>query len=370
MILEICNSSSLANTLDLVKKILLIIEIIIPVIIFLYITIEFIKVTKSSEEKKLINKINKKFILLFIVYLIPIIIFITMYFLGDSSNISSCWNNKKDNTIEEIKKNINDLPPPKIDQEEEEEETENQDSSYVNGDGSTELAYSIAELAVKVAPVANPNSGFKEDAWLSYGEDRDKTDSKMQNYIKIMDATVTTYLNDTSNPNNHIGYNNPAYCSSAGAAGAIIRATVDPDFDTFNNCYQIDYINKHQTKWIKVGVIKAGDIFDEYCKPGDLLIAGEMDESGNCTNFHTMIYVGNELAKKKFANTKGNMFQATYNSSSEGKNSTCPAIDYFVKDIRDYQVYRPTEENNSYYKKIDIEKVLSDKMQTGSFWKK
>lgn len=366
MILDICNSSSLANTLDLIEKILLLFEIIIPVILLVYITKEFIKVSKSQEEKKLIKKINAKFILIFILYLLPAIFMLSMYILNDNTNLSSCWNNN----IEEPKKAEKEEPKEETEEPTEEEEVINKDASYVTGDGSTDLAYSIAELAVRVAPVANPTSGFKADAWLGHGKDREKIDKRMQDYIKIMDATVTDRLDDTSNPNYHVGYNNPAYCSCAQAAGAIIRATVDPDFDTYNNCAQIDYITKHPTKWIKVGVIKAGDNFDKYCKPGDLLIAGERDDFGNCTNAHTMIYVGNELAKKRFSNTKGNIFQATYNAPAGGENSTCPAIDYYIKDLMDYSVYRPVEGGDSYYKKIDVEKVLSGKMKTGSFWGK
>lgn len=365
MILEVCNSSSLAETLDLVEKILLLFEIIIPVILFLYITKELIKVSKNPEERKLIKKINAKFIFLLILYLIPAIFMGSMYILKDSNNLSSCWNNNLEVPQEEVKEE-------KVEEEEEPEEEVEEESngSNVTGDGSSELAYKIAELAVKVAPVANPEQPFIEDAWLGHGVDRDKANKKMQDYIKIMDATITDNLNDTSNPNYHIGYNNPAYCSCAQAAGAIVRATIDPDFDTYNSCSQIEYIEKHPTKWIKVGVIKAGDSFDKYCKPGDLLIAGERDETGSCLNSHTMIYIGNKLAKTRFSNTKGNMFQAIYNAPEGGKNSTCPAIDLYVKDLMDYSVYRPLDGGESYYKKIDVDKVLSSKMKTGSFWGK
>ena len=363
MILETCNSSSLANTLDLVEKILIIFEIIIPVIIFVYITKELIKVSKNSEERKLIKKINAKFIFLLILYLIPAIFIGTMFILKDSNSFSSCWNN-----IMEIKKEEPAKEEQQEEPEKEEEEEPDKNSSYSTGDGSAELAYSIAELAVRVAPVANPTEGIKAHAWLGHGKDREKVDKRMHDFIKIMDATVTNKLNDTSNPNYHIGYNNPAYCSCAQSAGAIIRATVDPDFDTYNSCAQIEYIEKHPTKWIKVGVVKSGDVFDKYCKPGDILIAGERDSGGTCINHHTMIYVGNDLAKNRFSNTKGNMFQAIYNQSEDGENSTCPAIDYYVKDLRDYSIYRPIEGGESFYQKIDIDKVLSSKMSTGSFW--
>lgn len=365
MILEACNSSSLATTLDLVEKILVLFEIIIPVILVIYITKGLINVSKNPKDKKLINRINRVFILLIILYLIPTIFMASMYILKDKNNLSSCWNNIEEEVIEE---------EPVVEEtkeEEEEEETteeDNKDKSYVTLEGSNTLARNIAELAVKVAPVANPTTGIKADAWLGHGVDREKTDKRMQNYIKIVDATITNYLKDTANPNYHIGYNNPAYCSSAGSIGSIIRATVDPDFDTFNNCTQLDYINKNPKKWIKVGEIKAGDEFDKFCKPGDLLISIEKDESDNCINGHTIIYVGNELAKTRFPDTKGNIFQSTYNSTTGGVDSTCPAIDYIVKDLKDYLVFRPREESTSYYNKIDIDKVLSDPMQTGSFW--
>ena len=365
MILEVCNSSSLADTLDLVEKILLLFEIIIPVILFLYITKELIKVSKNPEERKLIKKINGKFILLVIIYLIPTGFMLSMNFLGDSNNLSSCWHNNMPPKQEEVKEE----KPVEDEDEPEEEQPIDENSSYVTGDGSTELAYSIAELAVKVAPLANPTASIKADAWLGHGVDRTKADKRMQDYIKIMDATVTDKLDDTSNPNYHVGYNNPAYCSCAQAAGAIVRATVDPDFDTYNSCAQIDYIEKHPTKWIKVGVIKAGDSFDKYCKPGDLLIAGEKNGEG-CFNAHTMIYIGNELAKTRFSNTKGNMFQAVYNAPAGGADSTCPSIDLYLKDLMDYSVYRPIAGGDSYYKKIDVDKVLSSKMKTGSFWGK
>ncbi len=289
-----------------------------------------------------------------------------MAILGDSTNISSCWCYEE--KVEE-KTSTKPEPAPVLKPEKDKENNENnKDGSYVTLEGSNTLANNIAELAVQVAPVANPTEGFKEDAWLHYGADRSKVNTKMHDYIKIVDATITDYLKDTSNPNYHIGYNNPAYCSSAGSVGAIIRASVDPDFETFNNCAQITYISNNPKKWIKVGVIKAGDSFDEYCKPGDILIAKETDASGQCIDGHTIIYIGQELAKKRFPNTKGNIFQATYNSNNEGKESVCPAIDYVVSDFKEYDVYRPNEQDTSYYKKIDVDKVLSGKMKTGSFW--
>ena len=74
------------------------------------------------------------------------------------------------------------------------------------------------------------------------------------------------------------------------------------------------------------------DNVDEICQPGDVLIISQ----GN--SGHTIIYVGNELVRKKFPNSDGNMFQAAYN----GHYAKYPSIDKVTKPGRDFNLYRPT----------------------------
>ena len=350
----VCNSKALVNLIDVFKNMMILLQILSPILLIIFLSIGFINAARNPEEKK--NKV----IAAIMVFFVPIIVNALMFILGEKTEFSSCWNNVKaiksfSNyiSISEGRKKYNIIEDA---------------SNYEKGTPKYGDARSVAELAVRVAPVANPNGGIKGDAWLGHGVDRASVDQRMHDYIKIMDATVTAHLSDKSNPNYHIGYNNPANCSWDQAAAAILRAAADPDFDSYDNCSQKDYIEKHPEKWTIVGVVKAGQNFDDYCEPGDLLIAGELNSSGACVNAHTMIYVGNELARTKFPNTRGNIFQASYNPSTGGANSTCPAIDYYPTDRRDFTIYRPTGKGESYYPKIDIDKVLASKMQTGPFW--
>lgn len=87
-----CNSSALSGILYIVKNILLVIEIIVPILLVLYITIELVRLANNPDEKKTMKRIYSKVIALIIIFLIPVIINAVMYILGENTDISSCWN--------------------------------------------------------------------------------------------------------------------------------------------------------------------------------------------------------------------------------------------------------------------------------------
>ena len=153
-----------------------------------------------------------------------------------------------------------------------------------------------------------------------------------------MDETIGKY-----NDNN-------AYGSCAQAAAGVIRATVDPDFDTMGPKTQIEYLQANTEKWKYVGTVNAGEKFDEKCKPGDLLI---------CST-HTMIYVGNKLAREKFPNTTGNMFQASYDDGgpSNPTYAKYPSVDSVITEGRTFYIYRPTSKGNFTKPFISTKKYL------------
>lgn len=97
MILEIitCNDYSLANTLSIVKRVLLLIQIIIPIILIASATFYFIKNIQNPKEnnnKKIINS----FIAGLIIFLIPTIVNVVLNILGEKTVLSSCWIEAKD----------------------------------------------------------------------------------------------------------------------------------------------------------------------------------------------------------------------------------------------------------------------------------
>lgn len=317
------------NTIVLVKSMINLIQILGPIICIITLMILFAKITRFPDDKKLDKKVKNTLIALVVVFFIPLSVNILMYYLGDNYDFTKCWNESRtllkssDNYItvdeKENKKNkINTNP-----------------GEYEKGDAKGYGA--IADLAVKVTPYAAPDnttiyapSNFHDDSVSakcgSYNTPNpwyppSKVDSKYAEYEKLMDSVY----NDQ-----HPG--NKAYGSCAQAAGGIIRATVDPDFETGNPTLQLKYLNS-SSKWKKIKTINAGENFDKNLEPGDLLVTTTGWE-------HTMIYVGNKAVKKKFPNSNGNIFQAGYNDCEYAKY---PRIDYYDSAPVPFEVFRPVK---------------------------
>ena len=88
---ELCNDESLLPILSAVKKMMLLIQIIVPIILIIWGTISFIRLIQNPEEKNGIKKIFNKFLAAAIIFFIPIIVNAVMGILGDNTNFSSCW---------------------------------------------------------------------------------------------------------------------------------------------------------------------------------------------------------------------------------------------------------------------------------------
>ena len=105
MILNIsktCNDPALANILATVKRILLLIDIIVPILLMIYTAFGFYRLIVNPEEKNGIKKITNKFIAAVIVFIIPVFINVVMLIIGENSTLSSCWNNAKEISMKGI----------------------------------------------------------------------------------------------------------------------------------------------------------------------------------------------------------------------------------------------------------------------------
>ncbi len=364
-----CTDVSLSMILSVVKRILQLIQIIVPILLLIFSTISFIRLMKNPEEKNGIKKIINQFIAAAVIFFIPTIINITIYLIGERTNFSSCWMNAP--TIKKMQNTYYTIGP-----EKERKKIYSNAADYEKGSQSDGKA--IAELAVRVVPNAEPDPRIIHHANLHMGVDRATITPIMHNYIKIMDATTTKqmvgdwngnpkkhYFNNPNAATAHIdfGYNNNTYCSCTQATGAIIRATVDPDFDMSGD--PTTYFKNHPEKWEMVGYIRAGEKFDDVCQPGDVLSVQRAP-----ITTHVMLYVGHELVKQRFPNSNANIYQGGYNASDEEK-SWCPHLDYMEKvDERRqyYEIWRPTGEGEFYYPFIDVDEVLASPLHTGSFW--
>ena len=93
-----CGDVSLASLLSIVKRIMLIIQIVVPILLILSTVIGITKLMADPENKKNTKSIINKFIAAAIVFFIPVFINVTMSIVGASSNFSSCWTDAEELT--------------------------------------------------------------------------------------------------------------------------------------------------------------------------------------------------------------------------------------------------------------------------------
>ena len=94
MILEIqCNSVGINNILYIVKQFMNLIMIIAPILAIISFIILLTQLVMKPDEKKLLKKLKNATMALVIIFFIPLIVNVSMNMLGDSTDISSCYNN-------------------------------------------------------------------------------------------------------------------------------------------------------------------------------------------------------------------------------------------------------------------------------------
>ena len=111
MILFSCDSYLLP--LLFFKRILLLIQILVPLFLIVFASISIAKLVKNPDEKNGTKKIINKFLAAAIVFFIPLFINIVMSIIGSGTDLSSCWNTVNEKTsvannymeIEKKKKN-------------------------------------------------------------------------------------------------------------------------------------------------------------------------------------------------------------------------------------------------------------------------
>ena len=93
MILVIqCSSVGINNILYIIKRIMNVVVIIAPILAILSFSILMVKLMRNPEKKKLIKKLKNSTLALVILFFIPLIVNIVMNMLGESTDISSCYN--------------------------------------------------------------------------------------------------------------------------------------------------------------------------------------------------------------------------------------------------------------------------------------
>lgn len=241
-----CNQI-LSQIFYIIKNIMVLINIVCPIILIISLITQFTKLMISPDQKKGTSKIKNSIIALFVVFFIPLMINIILSWFDTNYNITNCIKNAK----------YDNKTPSYFDVYDNSKKKKSIKSDSSKYEKSESKGKKIAKLAVALSPPAAPDDYLyapNANPWLKIN------DSRLNDYFEVMDETIGKY-----NDNN-------AYGSCAQAAAGVIRATVDPDFDTMGPKTQIEYLQANTEKWKYVGTVNAGEKFDEKCKPGDLLI--------------------------------------------------------------------------------------------------
>ncbi len=334
LILGFCDKSYIMQVILIVKTVFKLLCYLAPLLIIIASSIHLFKIVlngKDDDLKEALKVTVKRIIAGLIIFFLPAMINYVFTGILDTSDINflACMETASKEKVKELKERedkaaererkrqeAEDKKKLKEAYEEEQARKAKQKEKFEEWKKHHGGNANIAELAVFLSPTATPEGHLEQPEGNPW---RQIPDSRLNNHYKIMDATIGKY------------HDNNAYASCAQAAAGVIISTLDPDFNTAHPRGQIEYL-KNNPKWELVTVVKSTDNVDEICQPGDVLITPE----GN--SGHTMIYVGNELVRKKFPKSDGNMFQAGYN----GHYAKYPSIDKVTQPGRNFNLYRPT----------------------------
>lgn len=98
-VMSTCSDPVLAGILGIVRNIMTIIQIVVPIILIVWSTIELLKLTMNPEAKGGNKKIINKFVAAAIVFFIPVFVNTVMTLVGESTNFSACWKKGKDISV-------------------------------------------------------------------------------------------------------------------------------------------------------------------------------------------------------------------------------------------------------------------------------
>ena len=86
-----CNDYALIGILSVVRKILEIIQIVVPILLLISISITFMKLVARPDEKKYLKNIRNSIVSTFVVFFIPMFINVLFNAMGETNSVSSCW---------------------------------------------------------------------------------------------------------------------------------------------------------------------------------------------------------------------------------------------------------------------------------------
>lgn len=90
-----CNDYALVTIIDITRKILELVQLVVPILLIVMITVQLVKMVVSPDDKKDMKKLANKIIALFVCFFLPIIVDVVVGLLPNNFKLSSCWENAK-----------------------------------------------------------------------------------------------------------------------------------------------------------------------------------------------------------------------------------------------------------------------------------
>ena len=281
-----CSSYGIMNIISLLKSILNLIHIIVPILLLIFLTIKITKLIVKPDDKKSKKGIINMILATIIIFFIPTIINAVFNMIGPKYDLSTCWINTNELTMGNSRFiSVDDRKPGKV---------TTSLSDYEKGEGikSSECSKRIALLAVELAGTATPDNYIKSPNGNNYCAFNKSDDPRLSKSNKVHDSRVSC---------------NHAYASCTQAAATVIDAAVDPEINWMGPAAQWYYL-AHSSKWKEIK-LPAGKKWKDVLQPGDVGETMWDADSG-----HSWIYVGNEVVRKKFPKSIGDLYQAGYSS--------------------------------------------------------
>ena len=92
-IVSSCNDAGLSSILGVIKNVLNLIQIIAPILLLIMTAIHLTNLMRDPDDKKKLNKVKNSALAAIIIFFIPMFVNVVFGMLGESTTVSSCWNN-------------------------------------------------------------------------------------------------------------------------------------------------------------------------------------------------------------------------------------------------------------------------------------
>jgi len=86
-----CSSYAISNVLDITRKIFDLVQMLVPIVLILMATVQFVQLTINPELKDGFRRVLNKIVAAFIIFLLPVLLDAVMGLVPGSLDVSACW---------------------------------------------------------------------------------------------------------------------------------------------------------------------------------------------------------------------------------------------------------------------------------------